>query len=101
MRLGVEHVSPDHTWPALNFGWTLADVINSGKKEVNENKETNANKGKKFEPVKKNSDNKDEEMGEFGEWSTEMMDEEVSTGVLWCPGVQVYRCPGRYDLGGQ
>ena len=74
MRLGISHVPSDHTWPALNFGWTLADVINSGKKEAKETIEEEKN-------VKKSSgkegDNKNDEMGEFGEWNAEMMDEEV------------------------
>ena len=66
MKLGLAHVSPDHTWPALNFGWTLADVV-SVKAEA----KVAEKKLKKVLDV--NSDNKEEEMGEFGEWNSDIM----------------------------
>ena len=30
MRFGLISLGKDHQWPALNFGWTLSDVIQSG-----------------------------------------------------------------------
>ena len=68
MRLGLTHVPQDHTWPALSFGWTLADVVSSGKTEAAGDAER-----KPKRVMDSESANREEEMGEFGEWSSDMM----------------------------
>ena len=65
MRLGLPYVPDQFTWPALNFGWTLADVIKSGKVEGEKVEE----KGTKKKAS--TTGNIEEEMGEFGEWTGE------------------------------
>ena len=70
MRLGLEEVPHSHVWPALTFGWTLADVV-SHKAEANSVKKTKA------VTTNGHSDNKDEEMGDFGEWSEDWTGEKV------------------------
>ena len=54
-------------WPALNFGWTLADVVRSGKVEGEKVEEKGAGGRKKAS----GTGNAVEEMGEFGEWTGE------------------------------
>ena len=56
------------SWPALNFGWTLADVVRSGKVEGEKVEEKGGAGGRK---KVSGTGNAVEEMGEFGEWTGE------------------------------
>jgi len=70
MRLGVPTVGLDFSWPALNFGWTLADVVSA--KAESPGQVEKKDKG----VARDRGENKKEEMGEFGEWDENWTGEE-------------------------
>jgi endoribonuclease Dicer len=68
MRLGVATLPRDFQWPALNFGWTLKDVVSLKSDEKVDRKEKSVTRNR--------GGNKKEEMGEFGEWDESLTDGE-------------------------
>jgi len=68
MSLGIPNVETNFEWPALNFGWTLADVVSAKIEEKCEKKDKGIIRGR--------GENKKEEMGEFGEWDDNWNGEE-------------------------
>jgi endoribonuclease Dicer len=70
LRLGLATVPEGFVWPALNFGWTLADVVRQGKESPGK-AEGNSPAGKAGKKAIGGTGNCKEEMGEFGEWTGE------------------------------
>jgi len=68
MSLGVPTLPLNFEWPALNFGWTLADVVSIKSDEKVDRKVKCV--------VRERGGNKKEEMGEFGEWDESWTGEE-------------------------
>eukprot|EP00090_Calanus_glacialis_P013551 TRINITY_DN22218_c0_g1_i1.p1 TRINITY_DN22218_c0_g1~~TRINITY_DN22218_c0_g1_i1.p1 ORF type:complete len:1958 (-),score=615.01 TRINITY_DN22218_c0_g1_i1:364-6237(-) len=68
MRLGVPNLGLNFDWPALNFGWTLADVVSAKVEDKADTKAKSVTRDK--------GENKKEEMGEFGEWDENWTAEE-------------------------
>merc|ERR1719470_314543 len=68
MRLGVPNLGLDFEWPALNFVWTLADVVSAKVEDKADIKAKSVTRDR--------GENKKEEMGEFGEWDENWTGEE-------------------------
>jgi len=74
MQLGVATPGPDHTWPPLTFGWTLADVV-AGPGRAGD-PASSPTRTKSGSTARASGGNTREEMGEFGEWDNELAEEE-------------------------
>ena len=72
MRIGTPTVPDGFSWPALNFGWTLADVVKASKGDEKQDDEEKAGQKKVA-----GTGNRQEEMGEFGEWTGEEGEEDM------------------------
>ena len=72
MRIGTPTLPEGFSWPALNFGWTLADVVKASKADDKLEEDNKAGQKKAT-----GTGNKEEEMGEFGEWTGEEGEEDM------------------------